>query len=331
MRDLEWLVPVAVIVAAEFILWWIAFAAGIAFAPMLGRSGMIAFSLFAFVLLIALLLLIARMAIQREAQPLKRLMSLGRENLSRFLLAIVAIQLLTMSASAFAALKAGIPKTFPFWLDTPLMKIEHGLFGLHPWELSYLLFGPVTPWIDKIYATFVPLQTLALVLAAAAKPSHAKSRAIVTIALAWLILGVFGAYLLSSAGPIFYDRVFGGDTFGGLIAMLAREAPMALHTSDVLWESYHHDVPIIVNGISAMPSMHVAGTFWFALVVQGTRFAPLAWLYFALIWLGSVHLGWHYASDGLVSVLVVLGLWKLAPKLLFRPKGRQVEAPATAA
>jgi hypothetical protein len=38
--------------------------------------------------------------------------------------------------------------------------------------------------------------------------------------------------------------------------------------------------------------------------------------YALMIWIGSVHLGWHYATDGLVGVLMMLGLWKAAGHLI---------------
>lgn len=73
-------------------------------------------------------------------------------------------------------------------------------------------------------------------------------------------------------------------------------------------------------GISAMPSLHVAIAF---LTVQvafsrskrwSLRFAALA--YFLVILVGSVHLGWHYLLDGLVSIAAMVPLWIRAGKLV---------------
>lgn len=65
---------------------------------------------------------------------------------------------------------------------------------------------------------------------------------------------------------------------------------------------------------SAMPSVHVAigmlAWLWgrslsrLAAVVGGA--------FFALVMVGSVRLGWHYAIDGYVSIVVTAGLWWLA-------------------
>jgi drug/metabolite transporter (DMT)-like permease len=57
-----------------------------------------------------------------------------------------------------------------------------------------------------------------------------------------------------------------------------------------------------------MPSIHVACAVWLALVLR----IPVAWVYPALIFLGSVILGWHYASDGIVAAFGALVCWALA-------------------
>jgi len=66
-----------------------------------------------------------------------------------------------------------------------------------------------------------------------------------------------------------------------------------------------------------MPSMHVAIALWIALVwrayVPKTTLAVFA--FFFAIWIGSVMLGWHYAIDGIVSVVIVLVAWRSAAVL----------------
>ena len=67
-----------------------------------------------------------------------------------------------------------------------------------------------------------------------------------------------------------------------------------------------------------MPSIHVAISLWIVLVVRA-MVPKLTWLataYFVLIWIGSVQLGWHYVSDGLVGALGMWGIWWLAGRLL---------------
>lgn len=312
--DREWFVPVAAIVTIETLLWCAAYVAGDAARPMIATYGSLALTFFILVMCWNATVLLVR---ERPQSPIKRLVEAARENGERILIAILGSQLLAFGSAAFGSLKAGIPRATPFWLDAPLANVEARMFGGDAWAAAYALFGWAVPLFDRLYATFVGTHILAVLFLLAARPSLLKSRALVSLSLAWLILGVAGAYALSSAGPIFYDRVFGGERFAPMLAMLAKDAPIATFTADALWAMHQGGVPRFGNGISAMPSMHVALTLWLALVLKGTRLAPLGWAYFVLVWIGSVLLGWHWFLDGAVGAAGMLALWMLAPRLLF--------------
>ena len=132
------------------------------------------------------------------------------------------------------------------------------------------------------------------------------------------MLGVVAATLLSSAGPIFYDRIFGGTAFAALRETLrARGAWLVLAEFDRMWASLASVRPGLAAGISAVPSIHVAICVWSVLVARAMapRAAPYAFVYAALIWIGSVQLGWHYITDGLVGALGMLAIWPLGSML----------------
>jgi membrane-associated phospholipid phosphatase len=84
-----------------------------------------------------------------------------------------------------------------------------------------------------------------------------------------------------------------------------------------MWVSYAKDRPGLIAGISAMPSLHVAISFW--MILAARSIAPrLTWLavaYFLFVWIASVHLGWHYLLDGAAGALGVLGIWVVAQPL----------------
>lgn len=224
----------------------------------------------------------------------------------------VGVVLVAVGASFFLPLKFAIPSEVPFWLDQPLASAERATFGADPWLILDRLLGWAILPIDRVYALWLPLQTVALFSVMIARPSPAKSRALIAYSLAWFVLGVAAAAILASAGPLFYDRLFGGSEFAGLGESLrAHGAIVSLSESDAMWASLASDRPGLVAGISAMPSIHVAISFW---MVQTARtMAPrLTWAavaYAFLIWIGSVQLGWHYVSDGVVGALGMAGLW----------------------
>jgi hypothetical protein len=229
--------------------------------------------------------------------------------------------LVGVSSSLFMALKLAIPALIPFWLDRPVAATEAGLFGIEPYQLLDSLFGRATIVVDRVYGFWLPVQLIVMFSLIIAPPSRAKARALTACAAAWFLLGNVAATLLSSAGPIFYDRTFGGDRFGPLHQLLAsRGADMALSTSDAMWSAQVSGHYGLVAGISAAPSMHIAISFWILLVARSLapKALPIAAAYFAFIWIGSVQLGWHYITDGLLGVAGMAALWWLAGRLPYQ-------------
>ena len=304
-KDRDWLIPVTIIVSVELALWAVAYLAGDAARPMLVTYGVVALSVFTVALGLRTLLFLYRC---RPENPLRSVAQLFRSNLGRIVAALAGAEILALGSAAFGSLKAGIPLITPFWFDVPISKAEAPLFDQH-------LLGGATSWsvpfFDHIYGTFVLTHIFAVLVLLASAPSPLKTRALVSLALAWLIIGTFGAYALSSAGPIFFDRAYGSQSFAALDAMLRKNAPLSVMTAEALWSAHESGVPMFGNGISAMPSMHVALTLWLALLLHRTRFALAGWFYYALIWAGSVVLGWHWFSDGLVGSLAMLAIWAL--------------------
>jgi hypothetical protein len=95
-----------------------------------------------------------------------------------------------------------------------------------------------------------------------------------------------------------------------------------------LWSLYLSDTPGIAKGISAMPSLHVAIAALNAIVLY--KFSKAAGvfglLYLAVILVGSVHLGWHYAIDGYLSILAVAVIWWATGWALARTRREEVQA-----
>lgn len=235
--------------------------------------------------------------------------------------------LVAIGASAFLPLKYAIPSEVPFWLDHPLAAMDRAIFGGDSWLLFDRLLGWAARPMDWLYGCWLPTQLLVMFLVMLSRPSPMKSRSLIAYGLAWFLLGAVAAVLLSSAGPLFYDRVFGGDTFARLTETLQnRGAWLALAESNRMWISMTSHEPGLAAGISAMPSIHVAISLWIFLTARtmAPRGSSAAFIYFVLIWIGSVQLGWHYASDGLVGALGMLGLWGLAQMLERALKSRQI-------
>ena len=231
---------------------------------------------------------------------------------------VPATILIGIGASLFLPLKYAIPQIVPFWLDRPLADAERLIFAGDPWlRLDHLLGWAAVP-IDRVYGLWLPTQSLLLFKVVTQPSSTMKSRALIAYVLAWFLLGVVAATVLSSAGPIFHDRILGGTAFAALRETLqSRGAWVALAESDKMWASLASGQPGIVAGISAVPSIHVAISVWILLVSRemAPRAVPYAACYVVFIWVASVALGWHYATDGLVGSLGMLGIWSISTRL----------------
>lgn len=304
----------------QFALWSIMWAAGLASPPLFASYNLIA--LFGITAVGVPLFLRHLFTIyhQGEARPVARIVRDLKDNAPRFIAALVAVQVVALASSSFSALKVALPYAVPFYLDSALTNLERSIFGTDPWRLSHAVFGWATPAIDRIYLLWLPTLIVAFYAVLLARPSALKTRALVSYALIWPLLGTIGASLLSSAGPIFQDRMFGGNS--GLISALeSGGANGTLYAYEKLWAAFSDSSPLIGGGISAMPSMHIALAAWIALVVRSThpRLAWLGWSYVAVIWFGSVHLGWHYALDGVVGIAGAAAIWHFAPNIRLTP------------
>lgn len=300
--DRAWLAAMLAITVVELLWWAVAWEAGTAPALFLGTYLLLAFAGVAAAIGLRLALRLAPIS-----APWREI--------------VAGTILIGIGASAFLPLKYAIPREMPFWLDQPIARAEQAVFGAQPWLLLDHGLGWAAVPMDGLYASWLPVQTLVLFLVLLARPSPAKSRALIAYSLAWFVLGVAAAMLLSSAGPLFYDRLLGGTTFASLRATLqARGAWVALAESDRMWASLADNRPGLVAGISAVPSIHVAISLWIVLAARSLapRAAAPALIYAMLICIGSVQLGWHYVSDGLAGIVGMLAIWRLTPALGLR-------------
>jgi len=303
----------AAIAAIELAWWFIAWLKGIAPSPFL-----VTYFLLATVGLLA-------------ANAVRLLVGRRPSAVSRPAIALGTF-LVAIGASAFLPLKYAIPSEIPFWLDQPLATTERALFGADPWLLLDSLTGWATLPLDRLYACWLPTQLVVMFLVMLSRPSSAKSQSLIAYSLAWFVLGVVTAVLFSSAGPLFYDRAFGGQSFAALAPTLRSRGAWAVFSeSDPMWASLASGRPGFVAGISAMPSIHVAISLWIVLTARrmAPRAFPIALAYFVLIAVGSVQLGWHYVADGIVAVMGMLGIWRLAARLdRFLTSGRLKARPS---
>jgi len=235
--------------------------------------------------------------------------------------------------STFGSYKRMIPQLNPFHWDPTFMAWDRWLhLGEHPWRLLQpVLDTPIVTtavsfaynlWIFVLFFTFIWQ-------AMSCKRPMLRMQFLLGFLLTWIVLGTVLATVLSSAGPVYYGRITGlADPYAPLMTYLynvnASFPVWALDVQERLWATYQAGGVDLGSGISAMPSLHVGTSVLFALLGWRIhRWAGIAYTVFAaLILIGSVHMGWHYAIDGYVSIVSVAVLWWAVGAVLRRSERR---------
>lgn len=232
--------------------------------------------------------------------------------------AIHTTALFFVFGAGFSVLKGAIAVIAPFRWDAALAAFDRAAhFGRLPHEwLQPVLERPLLVYgVNFVYNLWFLVVVGAFVACACATRRQAlRHQYLMSFMLVWFIGGFFVAAGFSSAGPCYYARIGLGDLYAPLMDRLhdaaARFPIWAVEGQNNLWQGYVGDRPGSA-GISAFPSMHVATATLVALALPRIhpRLLPVGIAYWALIMLGSVLLGWHYAADGYAATLIALTVW----------------------
>ena len=322
-----WLLPVTLVTLALFVVSQLVGASfGLSPSSMLSLYGYKALRMLPTLLWIALLVQLVASLREQPRAPINAF--IGRVNRlasDPWMLAarIVPLLLMPVLFVAFSSLKMLIPRFVPFWLDDSFAAIDRILFfGHQPWELTHALFGSVgaTMFLDRAYSFWVLLLSIAIAGFALFAPRADRARFFMAFTLAWLLLGVVGAWLLASAGPC-YSALVGAASAPEFDELMKRLGAFSIGTESVidaprwqqlLWRSHSSQTYAFGMGISAMPSLHNAIAVLYALAAFriGRLIGCFMSLYAALIFIGSVHLGWHYAVDGILGAAAMVLIWR---------------------
>ena len=232
----------------------------------------------------------------------------------------------------FTVFKGNVGVIQPYAWDATFDRWDVALhFGYRPWELLQPLFGymPVTFLLNFNYNLwFFVLNFFWVHYTFMARPGPERTRFFLTFFMIWAIIGSLTAIAFSSAGPCYYGFLHPGEinSYAALMDYLhginAVIPIWAVSTQDYLWAE--HGAGSLLGGVSAMASIHNATALLFVLMT----WKKMRWLrnlmiaHAVLIFLGSIHLGWHYAVDSYVAWVMALGLWWLAGRITAWWEGR---------
>lgn len=232
--------------------------------------------------------------------------------------------------SAFTSMKQMIPGIHPFSWDKEFAALDYLLhFGIDPWRILQPLFSLpfITYALNVNYNVWLVAVFAALYWQLFSK-AHPQVRMHFFYAFffCWVINGTLIAIIFSSAGPCFFERLTGSDYYAPLMAHLnaanAQYQIFAVSTQNMVWNAAVKSESMIGGGISAMPSIHVSTALLFLLLARAlklkTVYMRLFQIFFVLIVLGSVYLGWHYAVDGYLAIILTCAIWQISGFLVTR-------------
>jgi hypothetical protein len=224
-------------------------------------------------------------------------------------------------------MKGLIPQIMPFRWDATFAEIDAALhFGRQPYEWLLPIFG--SAWAAAAISLIYNLWLVALLVFLFAqilewKDDRLRLQSLLAFGLTWFVGTDLLGTLSSSAGPCYYGAVAQGvDPYQPLMTFLHAandKVPiLSLNVQAKLWNAFASHELAAGDGISAMPSMHVASAVLFFLVaVEYRRWLAWATAVFAgVIFIGSILLGWHYAVDGYVGAALAVAFWRLSGKLV---------------
>lgn len=274
--------------------------------------------LLVWLLLLGSLILFLQVARKRMLRPTHVMFRIARRHRARFCEGAVFLVALSLMMQIYMVLKVSIPSLVPFFADPFLADFDAILFGQDPWRISHAWLGAgATRFLDMFYVMPCVIVSLGMTIWVCFSKDRAFSkRSVLAIIMCWFIIGVWAALALSSAGPIYVEHFYGDPRFVGLQSALPSDLT-ATRTQAYLLENF--GAPGFGKGISAMPSMHNAIYLLLVWMIHD-RFGNSWQLWSAIafeatVFVASVHLGWHYALDGLIAAIMVPPIWYFAGRV----------------
>jgi hypothetical protein len=236
----------------------------------------------------------------------------------------LALIIVALSGHFYLNFKVNIPEFAPYSWDHFFADVDRAMFlGTDPWIISHWAFPGLagTMIMNNVYLLWY-LLLKGGTFAAGALPMRSELRLtfLLAHALNAALSGTVIAILLPAAGPVYMERLTGDPTFAPLMETLYLHATqikvLSLNAQELLWDGLTKP-EIDPLGISAFPSLHVqfAATFACAGFILNRYLGWALWIFTVAVLIASVHLGWHYAIDGIVGIALAVIFWRISARI----------------
>ena len=231
---------------------------------------------------------------------------------------IPALFIVSVLAFVFSDVQSNILTLQPDTWDQTFSEWDQYIhFGKQPWQWvqPFLGYAPITSLINVNYNLWFFMMMIFLIyFGFAEKTNILRTRFFLSFMGIWIVSGNILAVWLASAGPCYFGRLgLAPDPYAAQMDYLRHANEIlpvwAVNLQDMLWAGHLQSIEGSV--VSAMPSLHNGSALLFALAAfQVSNFwGRIVAAHAALIYVGSFHLGWHYAIDSYVAWAVTLAIW----------------------
>lgn len=277
-------------------------------------------------------------------------MSTSRGTLARQVAhAVLTLAICCIFLAAFSTVKTAMPEAArqlglpEFFADPFFAELDRQLFfGTDPWRPVHALTQSLglTDFASQssvIYGLvwIVPAFYLPAVMVLIGEREERVRHFVMLYAFAWIVLGNLVAFAGLSAGPVFYDRVFGTERFAELHVALDAGGLATSWFGRIqpnLWAAYAEGENMVGSGISAFPSLHIATIFVAALYLNEKHWTLglIGWLMTAAMLFISVWIGYHYLIDGVFSIVAVFAAHLVLKRSVAASRSDAALAPVAA-
>jgi hypothetical protein len=236
----------------------------------------------------------------------------------------LALGFTTAIGYLYISFKVNIANFAPYTWDHFFAAIDRTLFlGHDPGIFLHQLFPDVgaTLIFNMLYLIWFLAMQMAIFSIAFLPARHPlRLTFLLAFGLNWVVAGVILAILFPAAGPVYMERITGDPMFEPLMELLYRQAEtyyiIALESQEWLWDGYTL-AEVAPAGISAFPSLHLGiATTCACLGFAASRVVGwLATVFTLGIMISSVHLGWHYAIDGIAGIALAIVFWRISARV----------------
>jgi hypothetical protein len=207
---------------------------------------------------------------------------------------------------AYRNLKSVVPLLRPdVNYDRGLAEVDRALFGGHdPAALLHSLLGSdlTAHVLSAFYVAFIVFLPLTIGVALVFSTDLRPALFYVTAQSINWVLGIGSYFLLPSLGPVYFDP----SLFAGLPASEVTRLQHVLMDQRV--DFLQNPATSTPQSIAAFASLHISMSFAAVgaayLLGAGRRLRIALWVWFAITFVGTVYLGWHYVVDDIAGVLM---------------------------